>query len=198
MIKRVFRRICVFSGSRDGYDPAYQQAAHDLGRTLAAQNIELVYGGGSMGLMGTIADSTLSCGGRAIGVLPEFLATEKLSHKGLNEVFVTQDMHTRKAKMAELSDAFIAMPGGLGTFEELFEMVTWAQLGVHAKPIGLLNTNRFYEPLLNLIDHAIEAGFIHETHRQLMIAGQDPSALVAQLQKQPELDLPKITDLDRA
>tara|TARA_Y100000590_G_scaffold439983_1_gene564764 strand:+ start:798 stop:1253 length:456 start_codon:yes stop_codon:yes gene_type:complete len=150
-----------------------------------------------MGLMGAIADSTLSYGGRAIGVLPEFLATEKLAHKGLNKVFVTQDMHTRKAKMAELSDAFIAMPGGLGTFEELFEMVTWAQLGVHAKPIGLLNTNRFYEPLLNLIEHAIQAGFIHETHRQLMIADQDPSGLIEQLQKQPELDLPKITDLDQ-
>lgn len=197
MVERVFQRVCVFSGSRVGSDPAYQRAAHKLGATLAARNIELVYGGGSVGLMGVIADSILSCGGRATGVLPEFLATKELSHKGLNEVFVTQDMHTRKAKMAELSDAFIAMPGGLGTFEELFEMVTWAQLGVHAKPIGLLNTNRFYEPLLDLIERTIEAGFIHESHRQLMISEQDPSKLLTKLQNQPELNFPKITDLNQ-
>ena len=197
MIERVFRRVCVFSGSRVGSDPSYQQGAHKLGVTLAEQNIELVYGGGSVGLMGIIADSTLDSDGRAIGVLPEFLATKELMHKGLNEVFVTQDMHSRKAKMAELSDAFIAMPGGLGTFEELFEMVTWAQLGVHAKPIGLLNINGFYQPLLDLIDHAIEAGFVHESHRQLMIAEPDPSTLLMKLRTQPELDFQKITDIDQ-
>jgi uncharacterized protein (TIGR00730 family) len=197
MIERVFRRVCVFSGSRVGSDPSYQQGAHKLGVTLAEQNIELVYGGGSVGLMGIIADSILDSGGRAIGVLPEFLATKELMHKGLNEVFVTQDMHSRKAKMAELSDAFIAMPGGLGTFEELFEMVTWAQLGVHAKPIGLLNINGFYQPLLDLIDHAIEAGFVHESHRQLMIAEPDPSTLLMKLRTQPELDFQKITDIDQ-
>lgn len=197
MVKRVFRRVCVFSGSRVGRDPAYRQAAHELGASLAELNIELVYGGGSVGLMGVIADSILSSGGRATGVLPEFLATKELLHKGLNEVIITQDMHTRKAKMAELSDAFIAMPGGLGTFEELFEVITWAQLGVHAKPIGLLNVNRFYDPLLDLIGHTIEAGFIHESHRQLMIAEQDPTTLVTKLQNQPELNFPKITDLDQ-
>ena len=195
MNNRVFRRVCVFSGSRMGSDPAFKRAASALGTVLAERNIELVYGGGSVGLMGVIADSILSGGGRATGVLPEFLATKELMHKGLTDLFITQDMHTRKAKMAELSDAFIAMPGGLGTFEELFEMVTWSQLGVHAKPIGLLNTNGFYQPLIDMIDHTIAAGFIHESHRQLMIAEQDPSTLLTKLQTQPVLSFQKVTDL---
>ncbi len=197
MTERVFHRVCVFSGSRFGSDPAFKQAASELGATLAEHEIELVYGGGSVGLMGVIADSILSRGGRATGVIPEFLATKELMHKGLSEVFVTQDMHTRKAKMAELSDAFIAMPGGLGTFEELFEMVTWAQLGVHEKPIGLLNTKGFYQPLLDMIEHTIDAGFIHDSHRQLLVAEQDPSRLLSRLQNQPALNFQKVTDLNR-
>ncbi|MEQ9071071.1 MAG: TIGR00730 family Rossman fold protein, partial [Gimesia chilikensis] len=160
--------ICVFCGSKSGSDPQYHESAQELGRLLAERNITLVYGGGSVGLMGIIADAVLAAGGKVIGVIPRQLATRELLHPGVEEMHVVEDMHTRKAKMAEFSDAFIAMPGGFGTLEELFEVVSWVQLGIYLKPIGLLNTSGFYDPLLNLVEHCIDTEFIKPKYRNLI------------------------------
>lgn len=145
--------------------------------------------------MGVIADAVLAAGGRVIGVIPDFLATRELLHPGLTQTIVTEDMHTRKAKMAELADAFIAMPGGLGTFEEFFEVLTWAQLGVHRKPIGLLNVAGFYDPVLELIDHAIQSGFVRGEHRKLLEAANEPQELLTRLLRKQMPTLPKWTNL---
>lgn len=146
--------------------------------------------------MGIIADTVLAEGAEAIGVIPEFLATKELLHTGLSEVHVTPDMHTRKAKMAELADVFIALPGGLGTFEEFFEVMTWAQLGVHSKPIGLLNADQFYDPVVQLIDHAVETGFVRQEHRNLITVASTAEALIRQLQEYRKPEMPKWFDLD--
>ncbi|QDT29761.1 LOG family protein [Gimesia panareensis] len=175
--------ICVFCGSKAGCDPDYQQSAQELGRLLAERKITLVYGGGSVGLMGIIADAVLEAGGKVIGVIPRQLATKELLHPGVDEMHVVDDMHTRKAKMSECSDAFIAMPGGFGTLEELFEVVSWVQLGIYLKPIGLLNTSGFYDPLLNMVEHCIETEFIKPKYRELIIADETPATLVDHLQR---------------
>ena len=162
------KRACVFCGSHTGLDARHAQAARALGRELAARNIELVYGAGSVGLMGILATSTLEAGGRVTGVIPEALATRELMHPDLTATRVVADMHARKATMAELGDAFIALPGGYGTLEELFEVTTWAQLGFHTKPVGLLNSASFFEPLLAMLDHAAAEGFLSPDHRALI------------------------------
>jgi uncharacterized protein (TIGR00730 family) len=143
----------------------------------------LVYGGGSVGLMGVVADAVLHAGGEVVGVLPERLATKELLHPGVQQMHIVDSMHTRKAKMTELSDAFIAMPGGFGTFEELFEVVTWAQLGIHAKPVGLLNTAGYYTPLIHFLEGAISSGFIKEKNRGLIVVEDAPAALLAAIQE---------------
>lgn len=193
--EQVWRHVCVFAGSQAGGEAAYREAAQELGELLAARQWTLVYGGGSVGLMGVIADAVLAAGGRVIGVIPDFLATRELLHPGLTQTIVTEDMHTRKAKMAELADAFIAMPGGLGTFEEFFEVLTWAQLGVHRKPIGLLNVAGFYDPVLELIDHAIQSGFVRGEHRKLLEAANEPQELLTRLLRKQMPTLPKWTNL---
>jgi hypothetical protein len=177
-VLRTFKRICVFCGSSHGANPAYTEAAKDLGRELARRGIELVYGGGNVGLMGVVADAVLASDGEVIGVIPEALMAKELGHRGIQDLRVVKTMHERKAMMAELSDGFIAMPGGIGTFEEFFEIVTWAQLGFHSKPCALLNVNGFYDPLLRLVDHAIEERFIKATQRRIMIVESETKALL--------------------
>ncbi len=176
------RRICVFCGSKTGNADHYRAHADQLGRLLVEAGCGLVYGGGSVGLMGVIADSVLAAGGQVVGVIPEALATKELLHTGVSEMRVVRSMHERKATMAELADAFIAMPGGLGTFEEFFEAVTWAQLGFHRKNIGLLNTDGFFDPLLTLIDHSIGEGFIKPAYRDLIVVNDEPASLLESLE----------------
>ena len=177
---RTFRRICVYCGSNTG-GPAYVEAARDLGTFLASQGIGVVYGGGRIGLMGVLADAALAARGQALGVIPDKLRALELGHEGLTELFVTDSMHARKLVMAQLSDAFIAMPGGFGTLEELFEAVTWSQLQYHDKPCGLLNVNGFFDPLLAYLAHASDEGFIRPLHRDLVQQAAEPAALVQRL-----------------
>ena len=162
------KRACVFCGSHAGLDARHARAARSLGQELAARDIELIYGAGSVGLMGILATSTLEAGGRVTGVIPEALATRELMHPDLTTMHVVADMHARKATMANLGDAFIALPGGYGTMEELFEVTTWAQLGFHTKPVGLLNSASFFDPLLAMLDHAAAEGFLSPYHRTLI------------------------------
>jgi uncharacterized protein (TIGR00730 family) len=181
---RTFKRLCIFCGSSHGGNPAYAEAAKNLGGELARSGIALVYGGGNVGLMGVIADAVLAGGGEVIGVIPEALMAKELGHRGIQDLRVVKTMHERKALMAELSDGFIAMPGGIGTFEEFFEIVTWAQLGFHSKPCALLNVNGFYDPLLRLVDHAIEERFIKASQRQILIVESETNALLHRMEHQ--------------
>jgi uncharacterized protein (TIGR00730 family) len=171
-------RLCVFCGSSAGHDPVYLEAARLLGETLAQRGIELVYGGASVGLMGAVADAVLANGGRVTGVMPQALADKEIAHAGLSDLRVVGSMHERKAMMAELSDGFIALPGGLGTFEELFEVWTWAQLGYHKKPCALLNVAGFYDKLAGFLDDVVERGFVKPIHRAMLIVQDEPTALV--------------------
>lgn len=178
---RVFHRICVFCGSATGTDPVFVAAARALGQGLAERNLELVYGGGRVGLMGQLADAALAAGGRVHGVIPQRLRDLEVAHEGLTELFVVDTMHARKAMMARLADAFIALPGGFGTLEEMFEIVTWAQIGYHHKPIGILDVAGYYAPLLQFIDHAEAAGFIRPAYRPILQHADDLDALLHQL-----------------
>jgi uncharacterized protein (TIGR00730 family) len=186
------QRICVFTGSQAGSRPAYAEQARRLGRLLGQRGIGLVYGGGSVGLMGVIADAALEAGAEVIGVIPEVLMIREVTHTGLTELRIVDTMHERKALMAELSDAFIAMPGGFGTLDELFEAITWAQLGLHRKPVGLLNVEGYYDPLLALIEHAIAEGFILPEYAQLLTVDSDPEELLEQLLRyEPPVIVPR-------
>lgn len=186
------QRICVFAGSQPGYRPVYAEQADRLGRLLAELGIGVVYGGGSVGLMGVLADAALDGGAEVIGVIPEVLMIREVTHTGLSELRVVGSMHERKALMAELSDAFIAMPGGFGTLDELFEVVTWAQLGLHRKPVGLLNVEGYYDPLLALIERAIAEGFILPEYAELLTVERDPERLLEQLlQREPPVIVPR-------
>ena len=172
------KRICVYCGANRGRDPAFAVAARAMGEALARRGIELVTGGGRVGLMGVIADATLEAGGRVTGVIPQALMNKELGHAGLTDLIVTASMHERKAKMAELSDGFVAMPGGLGTYEELFEIWTWAQLGWHHKPCGLLNAAGFYDKLVAFLDGASDAQFLKPEHRAMLVVDADPDRLL--------------------
>ncbi len=176
-----FKRICVFCGSNMGTNLAYRYAAVELGRLLAARGIELVYGGGNVGLMGVLADTVLAAGGRAIGVIPESLMAKEVGHSGLTELHIVNSMHERKALMSDLSDGFIAMPGGFGTFEEFCEVVTWSQLGIQSKPCGLLNVEGFYDSLLALFDHAVGEGFLREENRRLVLQARESKELLEKM-----------------
>lgn len=171
-------RICVYCGANAGRDPAYAAAAQAMGRALARRGIGLVTGGGRVGLMGVVAESALAAGGSVTGVIPEALMNKELAHAGLTELIVTRSMHERKARMAELADGFIALPGGLGTYEELFEIWTWAQLGWHRKPCGLLNANGFYDRLVAFVDHAAGEGFLRPEHRAMLVVDTDAERLI--------------------
>jgi len=171
-------RVCVFCGSSLGARPEYADAARTFGRLLGEQGVGLVYGGARAGLMGVVADAALAAGGEAIGVIPRSLVDREIAHTGLSQLRVVSSMHERKATMAELSDAFVALPGGLGTLEELFEVWTWAQLGIHRKPIALLDVNDFYMPLTAFLDHAVDEGFIKTPNRSALIVKADPDGLL--------------------
>jgi uncharacterized protein (TIGR00730 family) len=177
------KRICVFCGSSSGFRSIYADIAQEMGRVLAQRGIGLVYGGGNVGLMGITADAVMQAGGKVIGVIPEALVERELAHNDVTELIVVRSMHERKAKMAELSDAFIAMPGGYGTFEEFCEIITWAQLGLHRKPCGILNISGYYDPLLVLFDHAVKEGFLKAANRSLVIQESDPVRLLDGLAK---------------
>ena len=171
-------RVCVYCGANRGRDPAYARAAQAMGTTLARRGIGLVTGGGRVGLMGVIADAALAAGGQVVGVIPEALMNKELAHTGLSELVVTPSMHERKARMAELADGFVALPGGLGTYEELFEIWTWAQLGWHRKPCGLLNAAGFYDQLVAFLDGASDAQFRKPEHRAMLVVDTDPDRLL--------------------
>ncbi len=172
------KRLCVFSGSSPGRRSEYRQAATRLGHELVEHNIQLVYGGGNIGLMGIIADTVMSSGGEVIGVIPEFLLQREVAHNELTELHVVQSMHERKALMAELSDGFIAMPGGIGTFEELIEVLTWQQLRIQSKPCALLNTCDYFEYLLRQLDYAVNEKFLKPAHRDMLLVSQTPQQLL--------------------
>ncbi|WP_434772657.1 TIGR00730 family Rossman fold protein [Pseudomonas entomophila] len=172
------RSVCVFCGASTGANPLYRDAAIALGRTLAERGLTLVYGGGGVGLMGIVADAALAAGGEVIGIIPQSLKDAEVGHTGLTRLEVVDGMHARKARMAELSDAFIALPGGLGTLEELFEVWTWGQLGYHAKPLGLLDVNGFYEKLGSFLDHIVDEGFVRPQHRAMLLLGSEAGALL--------------------
>jgi uncharacterized protein (TIGR00730 family) len=170
--------VCVFCGSSMGTDPVYRESAKKLGVELARRGLELVYGAGHVGLMGVLADAALEAGGRVVGVIPQALVARELAHGGLTELHVVETMHQRKALMADRAQAFLAMPGGFGTADELFEILTWAQLGIHAKPVGLFNVNGFFDALLAWADRCVAEGFLRSQHRQLLTVSNDAEELV--------------------
>jgi len=179
----VLKRVCVYCGSRRGLPGSHRQGALQLGRLLAERKITLVYGGGHVGMMGMIADAALSAGGEVIGVIPETLRTRELAHDGLTKLHIVDDMHQRKALMAELADGFIAMPGGLGTLEELFEMLTWLQIGIHEKPVGLLNCGGYYDQLLAFLDQTVTDGYLKaDDLRRLLKVSDKPEELLEKLE----------------
>lgn len=189
------KRICVFCGSNHGARSAYTDAAQQLGKALVSQGVGLVYGGGSIGLMTVVADAVLEEKGEVIGVIPHALSSKEFAHNGLTELHLVSSMHERKAMMAELSDAFIAMPGGFGTLDEFFEIITWAQLGLHTKPIGLLNVGGYFDLLLKFVDYMLRERFISAEHRQLIITSHNPEELLSALIRyKPMQPIPKVID----
>jgi uncharacterized protein (TIGR00730 family) len=193
------RSVCVFCGSSSGGRPEYAEAARRLGSALAARGLEAVTGAGHIGLMGVLADAALAGGGRVVGVIPRALVQRELAHQGLSELLVVETMHQRKALMADRADAFAALPGGYGTLDELFEVLTWAQLGLHARPVGLLNVAGYFDPLLVWIDQAVRERFLSDDHRRmLLVAGQVEELLDLLLAYRPPAPTPKwISDADR-
>jgi len=180
-VTRPLRNVAVYCGSNHGNDPAFTDAAGELGALLAERGIGLVYGGGKVGLMGVVADAVLAGGGTATGVIPRHLWEKEVGHEGLTELLIVDSMHERKLAMADRADAFIALPGGVGTFEELFEAITWTQLGIHDKPVGLLDVAGFYAPLLAFLDGTVDAGFLTPGHRSMIVDATDPEAVLALL-----------------
>jgi uncharacterized protein (TIGR00730 family) len=188
-------RLCVFCGSSPGARPAYGEAAEELGRLLVAEGIGLVYGGGQVGLMGRLADAVLAAGGEPIGVLPQALVEKEIGHPGVADLRVVGSMHERKAMMADLADGFVALPGGLGTLEELFEVYTWAQLGMHRKPCALLDVEGYYRDLASFLDHSVSERFVRADHRQMLIVERDPRVLLERLRAfEPAAVVPKWID----
>jgi uncharacterized protein (TIGR00730 family) len=190
------QRICVYAGSSPGRDPAYAETAAELARLLASRGIGVVYGGGKVGLMGILADTALEAGGEVIGVIPQDLIDREIGHPGLTELHVVGSMHERKALMAELSDAFIALPGGAGTLEELIEIYTWSQLGLHRKPMGVLNVSGYYDGLAALLDHAVHEGFVRERNREAMHFATTPAELLESFAGWEPTHLSKWTERD--
>ncbi|MES2738552.1 MAG: TIGR00730 family Rossman fold protein [Verrucomicrobiota bacterium] len=182
-------RIAIYCGANGGSDPLYRQAAAGVAAFLAGEGIGLVYGGGNVGLMGCIADAALKAGGQVIGVIPQSLMEKELGHGGVTELHVVRSMHERKQMMVDLSDGFIALPGGFGTLDELFETLTWLQLSFHAKPVGLLNVNGFFDGLLFFLDHMASQGFLKQEHRECLLVAEDPAELLAKMRsfRAPEL-----------
>ncbi len=191
------RRVCVYCGSSDGARPVYRAAAQELASTLARRGIGVVYGGASVGLMGAVADAALAAGGEVVGVIPQSLVDREIAHPGI-ELEVVATMHERKARMADLADAFVALPGGAGTLDELFEIYTWAQLGMHAKPCALLEVDGYWAGLTAFLDHAVAEGFLRAPHREMLLTAPDPDALLAALAAYEAPRLPKWVDRAQA
>lgn len=183
--------VCVFCGSSSGADPRFVEVARSLGRAIATTGRTLVYGGAKVGLMGAVADAALVAGGKVVGVLPQALVDREVAHRGLTELHVVPSMHARKQLMAERADAFVAMPGGLGTLEELFEVWTWAQLGLHQKPLGLFGPRDFFAPLIQYLDHLVAQRFVRPEHRELVTVDDDANALLHRLAHHDPALLPK-------
>lgn len=177
------RRVCVYCGSSPGAQPEYAQAARELGRVLAVRGLGVVYGGSNVGLMGQLADGALEAGGEVIGVIPRMFVNKGIDHWGITEIRVVDSMHERKAIMAELGDAFVALPGGMGTLEEFFEVLTWAQLGMHHKPCGLLNVRGYYSKLNDFLDYAVAQRFVKAEHRSMVLIAETPDALLRKFQE---------------
>jgi len=193
------QRVCVFCGSSPGARPAYAEATAEVGRLLAGEGIGVVYGGGHVGLMGVLADSAMAAGGEVIGVMPQALVDREIAHTGIADLRVVQSMHERKALMAELADAFIALPGGAGTLDELFEIYTWSQLGIHTKPCGLLDVEDYWAGLVGFLDHAVRERFLREEHRASLIVEREPARLLDRLRDhRPGATTPKWMDRDDA
>lgn len=192
MAEHRLERVCVFCGSQPGRDPAYLGAAVAVGRALADAGLTIVFGGGRIGMMGAVADAALAAGGKVIGVIPEALTQREIAHPGLTELHVVRSMHERKQMMADLADAFVMLPGGFGTLEEFCEILTWAQLGIHAKPSVLLDTKGYFSPLVAMFDHATAEGFLRPEHRALSTAVADPHELVALLASWRAPKLPRL------
>lgn len=188
------KSVCVFCGASPGARPIYHEAAAKLGRHIAERGLTLVYGGGAVGLMGVVADAALAAGGEVIGIIPQSLERAEIGHKGLTRLEVVDGMHARKARMAELADAFIALPGGLGTLEELFEVWTWGQLGYHAKPLGLLEVDGFYARLTDFLDHLVAERFVREQHRAILQVSASPAELLARMDAWQPTAAPKWVD----
>jgi uncharacterized protein (TIGR00730 family) len=192
------RRVCVYAGSNLGSDPVYADAAKALAHLLAERGIGLVYGGGHVGLMGVLADAALAAGGEVIGVMPQALVDREIGHRGLTELRIVGSMHDRKALMADLSDAFVAVPGGIGTLEELIEIYTWSQLGIHSKACGVLNVRGYYDALAAFLDHAVEEGFLRPQHRAVLGVAADPGELLDRLDAFEPPTVRKWLELDRS
>ena len=192
------KRLCVFCGSNTGSKSIYAETAHNLGKLLAQNNIGLIYGGGRVGLMGILADAVLAASGDVIGVIPKGLFAREVAHAGLTELRFVESMHQRKAMMEELADGFIALPGGYGTCEEFGEMVTWAQLGIHNKPCGILNVNGFYDSYLSFLDTAVKEGFLRMEHRKLVLEDEHATNLLKKMEYYRPPTLPKLIDLDQS
>ncbi|NDY55316.1 TIGR00730 family Rossman fold protein [Desulfovibrio sulfodismutans] len=192
------KSVCVFCGSNPGGDPVFLETAKTLGAFLAHEGLTVVYGGASVGLMGATANACLAAGGKVIGVLPDFLKKKELEHTGLTQLHVVPSMHERKALMAELSDGFVALPGGMGTLEEFCEIVTWAQLGLHAKPCGLLNVGGFYDPLLALVRTMVENRFVRDAHAGIVLSAPTPETLLSAMRAYRPVTAPKWIDRDKS
>ena len=177
------KSVCVFCGSNPGNDPVYADAARAMGAEIARRGMVLVYGGGAVGLMGIVADAALAAGGEVHGIIPRALREKEVGHYGLTRLEIVETMHIRKARMAELSEGFIAMPGGIGTFEELFEIWTWGQLGIHDKPLAFLNVAGFYDPLATFLDNTVEAGFLKQAHRAMAMTDTEPATLLDRMEQ---------------
>ena len=188
--------ICVFCASSPGADPRYVAAAKSFGELIASSGRRIVYGGGNTGLMGALADATLAAGGEIVGVMPRHLVDREVAHSGLTRLDIVESMHERKARLAEMADGFVALPGGLGTLEEFTEIWTWGQLGLHRKPYGLLDVAGYYSPLLTFLDHAVAERFVRPEHRAMVRVADEPAALIAAMEAAPPPALPKW--LDRA
>lgn len=191
------KRVCVFCGSSRGVNPAYSEAAQQLGLLLVERGLELVFGAGHIGLMGVLADAVIAVGGQTHGVIPRAMVDRELAHAGLGQLHIVNTMHERKALMADLSDAFIALPGGFGTADELFEILTWAQLGIHSKPVGLINIAGFFDPLLSWLDRAVADCFMKPKHRRLLIEATTPEEMLDRLGQFVPMETHGIEPVDR-
>jgi uncharacterized protein (TIGR00730 family) len=195
-MSRQSQRLCVFCGSSPGRDPAYRAAGEELGEQLVARGWGLVYGGSKVGVMGAVADAVLAAGGEAIGVMPLALVSKEVAHAELTKLEIVSSMHERKQRMAELADGFVALPGGMGTLEEIFEVLTWAQLGMHAKPCGLLNVGGYFDALLEFLARAVAERFVRDVHRDMILVESTPAALLDRVQGHEPLRVEKWLDRD--